>query len=96
MPIDFTQIDPEEFELLCEDLLQAMGFSIEAQVARGPDLGKDIIATQTVTDPTGGWAVKGCWLWPMPGQSDATLHGGLSLVECLVPLLRLQDRETKL
>ena len=54
MPIDFTQIDPEEFELLCEDLLQAMGFSIEAQVARGPDLGKDIIAIQTMADRAGG------------------------------------------
>ena len=53
MHIDFTQIDPEEFELLCEDLLQAMGFSIEAQVARGPDLGKDVIATQAVADRAG-------------------------------------------
>jgi len=54
MPIDFTQIESgEEFELLCEDLLQAMGFSIEAKVARGPDLGKDIIAAQTVTDRAG-------------------------------------------
>jgi len=53
MPIDFTRIDTEEFELLCEDLLQAMGFSIEAKVARGPDLGKDIIAAQTVADQAG-------------------------------------------
>ncbi|NIO70829.1 MAG: hypothetical protein GTN71_17795 [Anaerolineae bacterium] len=54
MPIDFTQIESgEEFELLCEDLLQAMGFSIEAKPARGPDLGKDIIAIQTVTDRAG-------------------------------------------
>jgi len=53
MPIDFTQIDPEEFELLCEDLLQAMGFSVEAKVARGSDLGRDIIAAQTVTDRAG-------------------------------------------
>jgi formylglycine-generating enzyme required for sulfatase activity len=54
MPIDLTQIESgEEFELLCEDLLQAMGFSIEAKVARGPDLGKDIIAAQTVTDRAG-------------------------------------------
>lgn len=46
MLIDLTQIESgEEFELLCEDLLQAMGFSIEAKVARGPDLGKDIIVT---------------------------------------------------
>ncbi|TEU15215.1 MAG: hypothetical protein E3J21_13835 [Anaerolineales bacterium] len=53
MPVDFTQIDPEEFELLCEDLLQAMGFSIEAKVARGIDMGKDVIAAQTVTDRAG-------------------------------------------
>ena len=54
MPIDFTQIESgEDFELLCEDLLRAMGFTIEAQVARGPDLGKDIIATRTATDLAG-------------------------------------------
>ena len=54
MPIDFTQISSgEEFELLCEDLLRAMGFTIEAKVARGPDLGKDIIATKTFTDDVG-------------------------------------------
>lgn len=34
MPIDFTQIESgEKFELLCEDLLQAMGFTIEAKIA---------------------------------------------------------------
>ncbi len=54
MRIDFTRIESgEEFELLCEDLLQAMGFTIEAKVARGPDLGKDVIATQTVADQAG-------------------------------------------
>jgi len=54
MPIDFTQIETgEDFELLCEDLLRAMGFTIEAKPARGPDLGKDIIATKTVPDDAG-------------------------------------------
>jgi hypothetical protein len=54
MPVDFTDIESgEKFELLCEDLLRAMGFAIEAKVARGPDLGKDIITTQTVTDRAG-------------------------------------------
>jgi len=54
MPIDFTQIESgEKFELLCEDLLLALGFGIEAKVARGPDLGKDIIAIRTATDPAG-------------------------------------------
>ena len=51
MPIDFTQIESgEDFELLCEDLLEAMGFTIVEKVARGPDLGKDIIATKTTID----------------------------------------------
>ena len=54
MQIDFTQIEnSEDFELLCEDLLQAMGFAIEAKVARGPDLGKDVIALRTLPDPAG-------------------------------------------
>jgi formylglycine-generating enzyme required for sulfatase activity len=53
MHIDLTQVDPEEFELLCEDLLHAMGFFIGAKVSRGPDLGRDIIAVQTTTDLVG-------------------------------------------
>lgn len=40
--------------------------------------------------PSGGYAVKGRWLWPMPGQTGAILHEGLSLVECLVPILRIE------
>lgn len=40
-------------------------------------------------DPNGGYAVKGRWLWPMSGQTGAILHEGLSLVECLVPLIRI-------
>jgi hypothetical protein len=44
MPIDFTQIESgEKFELLCEDLLKAMGFTIVEKVARGPDRGKDTL-----------------------------------------------------
>lgn len=37
-----------------------------------------------------GYAVKGRWLWPMPGQTGAILHEGLSLVECLVPMLKIR------
>jgi hypothetical protein len=38
MPVDFTQIETgEDFELLCEDLLQAMGFTIVEKVALGVD-----------------------------------------------------------
>jgi hypothetical protein len=53
VPVDFTLIDAEDFELLCEDLLRTMGFVIEASVARGPDLGKDIVASLTIGDPAG-------------------------------------------
>ena len=54
MYIDFTRIKSgEEFELLCEDLLQADGFSIVEKVPRGPDLGKDLIATFVQTGPRG-------------------------------------------
>jgi formylglycine-generating enzyme required for sulfatase activity len=54
MPIDFSQIESgEPFELLCEDLLRAIGFTIEANVAHGSDQGKGIIATQTVIDRAG-------------------------------------------
>ena len=54
MPIDFTQIESgEEFELLCEDLLQAMGFSIVQPPARGPEGGKDLIISEIVRDRMG-------------------------------------------
>lgn len=54
MYIDFTRIESgEDFELLCEDLLQSIGFQIASKVARGPDLGKDIIAVSNSTDIAG-------------------------------------------
>jgi len=54
MPIDFTRIESgEEFELLCEDLLQAMGFTIVQPPARGQDGGKDLIVSETVKDKMG-------------------------------------------
>jgi formylglycine-generating enzyme required for sulfatase activity len=54
MPVDFKQIKKgEDFELLCEDLLRAMGFTIVHQSARGPEGGKDLIVSETVTDRVG-------------------------------------------
>jgi hypothetical protein len=41
-------------------------------------------------DPGCGCAVKGRWLWPMSGQTGAILHEGLSLVECLVPMITIR------
>lgn len=54
MYLDFTTIKTgENFELLCEDLLQCMGFEIESKPARGPDRGRDIIASKTLDDGAG-------------------------------------------
>jgi len=54
MPIDFTQIKSgEDFELLCEDLLRAMGFTIVQSPARGSDAGVDLIVSETVKDTMG-------------------------------------------
>jgi hypothetical protein len=33
--LNFAQLDPEEFELLCEDLLRALGFNIESRQPEG-------------------------------------------------------------
>jgi len=54
MPIDFTEIESgEKFELLCEELLQAMGFTIVHQPARGPEGGKDLIVSEIFRDRMG-------------------------------------------
>jgi len=54
MPVDFTQIKSgEDFELLCEDLLRAMGFTIVQSPARGSDAGVDLIVSETVKDTMG-------------------------------------------
>jgi formylglycine-generating enzyme required for sulfatase activity len=74
MPIDFTQIETgEKFELLCEDLLRAMGFTILQSPARGPDGGVDLIVSEPVTDIMGlteapKWLVQ-CKHWAKSNKS---------------------------
>jgi formylglycine-generating enzyme required for sulfatase activity/Holliday junction resolvase-like predicted endonuclease len=59
MPVDFKQIkEGEDFELFCEDLLRARGFTIVQQSARGPEGGKDLIVSETVTDRVGVTEVR--------------------------------------
>lgn len=53
MKIDFSQLTAEDFEFLIEALLIAKGFVIKSRPGRGPDRGKDIIATRTITDDMG-------------------------------------------
>ena len=60
--LDFTTISPEDFELLCEDLLNDLGFSIESRPARGPDQGKDILATKYTTNLLGNVEEERYWV----------------------------------
>jgi len=74
MPIDFTQIESgEEFELFCEDLLRAMGFTIVQAPARGQDGGTDLIVSEAVRDTMGlaeqrRWVVQ-CKHWAKGGKA---------------------------
>jgi HEAT repeat protein len=46
--IDFSDLNSEQFEELCEDLFKAMGFNdpLPERSGRGPDLGRDLIVTE--------------------------------------------------
>lgn len=53
--LDFTLIKTsEEFELLCEKLIEALGFEIVSRPARGPGQGKDIVAVREIEDEFDG------------------------------------------
>ena len=53
MPIDFSVLTGEEFELLCRDLLDSLGIQIIDGPARGSDRKKDMIIQYTVKDKLG-------------------------------------------
>ncbi len=53
MPIDFSILTGEEFELLCRDLLDSLGIQIIEGPARGSDRKKDMIIQYTVKDKIG-------------------------------------------
>ncbi|MHA1150720.1 MAG: restriction endonuclease [Promethearchaeota archaeon] len=53
MPIDFSNITGEEFELFCRDLLESLGLDIIEGPARGSDRKKDMIIRYTQKDKIG-------------------------------------------
>jgi len=53
MPIDFSILSGEEFELLCRDLLDSLGVQIIEGPSRGPDKKKDMIIQYMVEDKIG-------------------------------------------
>jgi len=48
----------DDFELFCEDILKAIGFTIVSRPARGPGQGKDIICSRTVDDEFDGRQIQ--------------------------------------
>jgi hypothetical protein len=50
MIFDYSMLTSEEFEFLVEDILKKKGFTIERRPGRGPDQGKDMIASRTLVD----------------------------------------------
>lgn len=43
-----------------------------------------------VVDFSGYYLVKARYIWPMPGKYIIYLHGGLSLMECFVPVIEVE------
>jgi len=53
MKISFETISSEEFEYLCEQLLEKKGFTITSRPARGPDQGRDLLVERYIVDDMG-------------------------------------------
>lgn len=43
-----------------------------------------------VADFSGYWLVKSRYIWPMPEKYNIYLHGGISLMECFVPVIEVE------
>jgi len=50
----------------------------------------DLVQAGFVTDFSGYWFVKSRYIWPMPGKYNIYLHGGISLMECFVPVIEVE------
>lgn len=50
----------------------------------------DLVQAGFVADFSGYWLVKSRYTWPMPGKYNIYLHGGISLMECFVPVIEVE------
>jgi hypothetical protein len=50
---------------------------------------KDLIDAGYVEEFNGYYIAKSRYLWPVPGRYSIYIHGGLSLMECFVPVLEV-------
>lgn len=51
---------------------------------------KDLINAGYVEEFNGYYVVKSRYLWPISGKYSIYIHGGLSLMECFVPVLEVE------
>ena len=50
----------------------------------------DLVQAGFVVDFAGYYLVKSRYIWPMPGKYNIYLHGGISLMECFVPVIEVE------
>lgn len=51
---------------------------------------EDLIREGYVKEFNGYYIAKSRYLWPVPGKYSIYIHGGLSLMECIVPVLEVK------
>lgn len=50
----------------------------------------DLVSMGLVIDFSGFYLVKSRYIWPVPGKYNIYLHGGVSLMECFVPVIEVE------
>jgi hypothetical protein len=50
----------------------------------------DLVQVGFVVNFAGYYLIKSRYIWPMPGRYNIYLHGGISLMECFVPVIEVE------
>lgn len=50
----------------------------------------EIVVDGYIAEFSGYYLVKSRYVWPVPGKYNIYLHGGVSLMECLVPVIEVE------
>lgn len=53
---------------------------------------EDLINEGYIQEFNGYYLAKSLYLWPVPGKYSIYIHGGLSLMECFIPVLVIERR----
>lgn len=50
----------------------------------------ELVTEGYITEFAGFYLVKSRYTWPVSGKYNVYLHGGVSLMECLVPVIEVE------